>query len=90
MSSGWPLARNEIDEAVVVVVEELQSPAAQQPRRLRDAVRIGDVGEELVAVVPVEREHLLIDVGDEQVLPAVAVDVGGVDAHARARLCRWR
>ena len=39
-----------------------------------------------VLVVGVEREHLLIDIGDKQVLPAVAVDVGGVHPHAGACL----
>ena len=40
----------------------------------------------LVSCRSVEREHLLIDVGDEQILPAVAIEIGGVDAHAGARL----
>ena len=34
--------------------------------------------------VLVEREHFLIDVGDEEVLPAVAVEIGGIHAHAGA------
>ena len=80
------VGEKQIDVAVVVVVEELQPPAAQQPGRLRDAVGVRDVGERFAAVVPVEREHLLIDVGDEEILVAVAVEVRGVDAHARSRL----
>ena len=79
------VGEEQIDEAVVVVVEELEAPAAQQARRLRDAVKRRDIRERLVALVLVEREHLLIDVGDEEILLAVAVDVGGIDAHAGAR-----
>ena len=82
---GVAVGEEQIHVAVVVEVEELQAPARQQARRLRDAVRGGDVGEELVAVVAVEREHLLVDVGHEQVLPAVLVEVGRIDAHPRAR-----
>ena len=44
------------------------------------------VAEGLVFLVAIEREHLLIDVGDEEILIAAAEDVGGVDAHAGARL----
>ena len=83
---GVAVGQEQIDQAVVVVIEELQAPAAQQPGGLRHAVRRRDVGEELVAVVLVEREHLLIDVGDEQILLPVAVDVGSVDAHPRSGL----
>ena len=84
------VGEEQIDGAVVVVIEELQPPAAQQARRLRDAVDVRDVAEGLVLVVLVEREHLLIDVGDEQILLAVAVEVGGIDAHAGARLAVCR
>jgi len=39
-----------------------------------------------VAVVAfVERIHLVVDVRDQQILEAVAVDVGCIDAHAGAR-----
>src|SRR5260370_38514038 len=40
----------------------------------------------LILVIGIEREHLLVDIGDEQGLPAVPVDVGGVHAHGRAGL----
>jgi hypothetical protein len=83
---SWGAVREEqVDMAVVVVVEELQAPAAQEPRGLRHAVRRGDIGEGLVPVVVIQGEHLLIDVRDEQILAAVAVEVRGVDAHPRSR-----
>jgi hypothetical protein len=66
--------------------KKLQAPPGELPRRLRDAVLHGDVREELPAVVAVEREHLLVDVGDEEVLPSVGVEIRGVDPHSGARL----
>ena len=42
----------------------------------------GSVAEAFVFVVVVERVHLLIDVGDEEIGPAVLVVVRGIDAHA--------
>ena len=83
---GMAVGQDQIDGAVVVVIEELQSPAAEQARRLGDAVGVRDVAEGLVLLVAVEREHLLIDVGDEEVLVAAAEDVGRIHAHAGARL----
>ena len=44
------------------------------------------IAKSFVLVVLVDGEHFVVDVGDEQILPAVAVEVGGVYAHARARL----
>ncbi len=80
------VGEDEIGIAVVVVVEELQPPAAQEARSLADLAGLVQEGE--VFLVLVEAEEFLIDVGDEQVLPAVAVVVGGVNAHPRARRAR--
>ena len=81
----------QIDEAVVVEVREnFGAPAAQQPRGLREPVIGRGVGEERARVAFVEREHLVVDVGDEHVLPAVAIEVRRVDAHARAQVARRR
>ena len=44
------------------------------------------VGKGFVLVVGVQREHFLIDIGDEQVFPAIGIDVSRVHAHAGARL----
>src|SRR5258708_6790522 len=35
-------------------------------------------------IVAVDRIHFLVDVGDEQILPAVLIEIGGIDAHAGA------
>ena len=72
---GMAVGEKQIDGAVVVVVEELQPPSAQDPRGSRDVVLIRDVGKELLPLIVVEREHLLIDVRDEQILASVGVDV---------------
>ncbi len=53
---------------------------------MRDAVQVGDVAESLVLVVPINREHFLIDVGNEKVLPSVSVQIGSIDSHSGARL----
>ena len=46
----------------------------------------GRVREGLVPVVAVEREHLVVDVGHEEVLPPVPVHVRRVHTHPGARL----
>src|SRR6185369_16229253 len=66
--------------AVVVVIKELQAPAAEQLRRWSNFA--GLIGEDQLLVVMVETEELLIDVGDEKILPAVAVEVSSINAHA--------
>ena len=81
---GVAVGQEQIERSVVIVVEEAQSPAAQEARCLRHLVLEGDVAEGLVLAVLVEREHLLIHVGDEEVLPAIAVEIGGIHAHAGA------
>src|SRR5260370_41972343 len=37
-------------------------------------------------MVSVDREHLLVHIGDKQILPAAVVEVSRVDAHSRPRL----
>ena len=75
-------ADEEVEVAVAIVVGE----AAARPtsRRPRTPAARGDVGERAVAVVAIEL--VAAEGGDVEVLPAVAVDVGGADAHAPARM----
>ena len=73
----------DIVPAVVVVVEKLHGDAAQQDGLVADAGAKGVVGEGPVVVVVVKTVQFEIEMGDVDVLPAVAVDVGGIDAHAR-------
>src|SRR5262245_5261857 len=60
---GVAVGQDQVGVAVVVVIEELQSPAAQQSRRLGYFARLIDEGQ--VFLVVVKAEQLLVDVGDE-------------------------
>src|SRR5260221_124312 len=70
--------------AIVVIIEELYAPAAHEPGGTADSGCTGHVIEGFVVPIAINGVHLLIDVGDEQVLPAVLIEVRGVDAHARS------
>ena len=80
------VGQEQVEVPVVVDVEELEPPAAHEAGGLRDVVCVRDVRERLVPVVAVERVHLLVHVGHEEVLPAVLVEIGGIHAHAGAGL----
>src|SRR5207249_1468023 len=77
------VGQDQIDRAVVVIVEILESPATQKPGRLRNAVRVCDIVEGLVFIVVVKRKHFLIDVSHKEILPSVVVQIAGVDAQDR-------
>ena len=72
----------DVDPAVVVVVDELGRDPAKQPRLGADSGAIRGIGEGAVSVVVVEAVELEVEMGDVDIEQAVAVDVGGVDAHA--------
>src|SRR5436853_107732 len=76
--------QNQIRVAVVVVIEKTQAPATEKTRCCSNLARLVDEGQ--ILLVLIETEQLLIDVGDEQILPAIAVDIRSVNAHSRA----WR
>src|SRR5215469_4581985 len=80
------VGEDEVELAVVVVVEEFEPPAAEEPGGLGDFVRARDIAKGFVFLVAVEREALLVDVGDEEVLVAAAEEIGGIDAHAGSGL----
>ena len=80
------VGKDEVHRAVIVIVEKFHTPAAEQARGLCDCVFVRGVEEGFILVVGVEREHFVVDVADEQIFPAVGIDVRCVDAHARARL----
>src|ERR1035437_9911262 len=75
------VAEQKIEIAIVVVVEEFQSPSAHQARGRTNARRKGEVAKGLVLVVVIERVHLVIDVGLEQINPAVLIVVSRIDSH---------
>ncbi len=79
------IVRMSVDEkqigiAVIVVVKELQSPAAQQLSRRRNLTRL--IREDQLLIVMIKTEKLLIDIGDEKILPAVAIVISRIDTHA--------
>ena len=83
---GMAVRENEIDQTVVVIVEIFEAPTAQQPCRLRDIIRLRHIAKGLVFIVLVDGKHLMIDIRDEQILPAVSIEVGGIHSHSRTRL----
>src|SRR5258708_30584925 len=73
-----------IGPAVVVVIEE---ETAKTERDQGGAAHFGlrrFVDEQAVALVVIERDHLVGEVADDDAEAAAAVVVGGVDAHAGA------
>src|SRR5439155_10345312 len=77
--------QDQVGPAVVVVIEEAKSPAAQRPCSLCDSGGGADIREEIAGFVAIERERLLVDVGHEKFLPPIAVQIRGIYTHPRAR-----
>src|SRR5579859_6575574 len=80
-----PVRDKKIRISVVVVVEKLYAPAAHEPSCAPDAGCAGHVVERFVVAVAVHGIHFLIDVGHEEALPAVLIEIGGVYTHAGSR-----
>src|SRR5882672_8908295 len=79
-----PIRDEQVLIAIVVIIEELYAPAAHELSRAADSGCTGHVVEGFVVSITINGVHLLIDVGNEQVLPAILIEVRGVDAHARS------
>src|SRR5262249_23769227 len=80
------IRQNQIGIAVVIVIEETQTPAAEQTRCRPNLA--GPVDEGQIFFIVIETEQFLIDIGDEQILPTVVVVIGRIDAHSRTRRTR--
>src|ERR1041384_6367301 len=80
------IRQDQIRVAIVVVIKETQTPAAEQTRCRSNLAGPVDKGQVLLIVI--ETEQFLIDIGNEQVLPAVVVVIGCIDSHSRARRAR--
>src|SRR5262249_56533446 len=78
------IGQEQIQNAVVVIVKELQAPAAHEPCRPTDSSRSGLIIVRLIMVVLVNRKTLHVDVGDKQIHPSVLIKVGGIKAHTGA------
>ena len=67
--------------AVVVEVEDAGAPAAERQGRGADEARMRHVEEEALAEIAEQREGLVGQRGDEQVVAAVVVEIAEIDAH---------
>ena len=75
----------DVGESVEIVVEEETAERQRQQRRPADRRPRCIVDEEPIALVVIERHHLVGEVPDDEAGPSGAVVVRGVDAHAGAR-----
>ena len=73
--------RDDVQPAVVVDVDPGGSEAGVRQARRADAERGAPLAEQAGAVVDVQRAALAGQLGDEEVLVAVVVEVAGVDSH---------
>src|SRR5438067_4698159 len=80
---GIAIADDEIEITVIVIIEKLQSPAAEQPRRVRNVRSGSNIVEGRIVAIAIKREHLMIDIGYEEVEPAVLIEIGCIYAHSR-------
>ena len=69
--------------AIVVVIEKLRGHAAQQHRFVTDARAECLIGKSAVMAVAIETVQFEVEMGNVKIHPPIAVDVGGVNAHAR-------
>ena len=79
----WAVGGEQVEVAVVVVVEELGAKAEGPVRGIGQPQALGGDGELALAVVAVEGIGFKGEVGDEEVEIAIVVVVAKIDAHAR-------
>src|SRR5947208_13244494 len=75
--------QEQVGVAVIVVVKESQTPAAEELRRRRNLSWFIRKGQILLIVI--QAKELLLDVRNKEVLPAIAIIVSRIDSHARSR-----
>jgi hypothetical protein len=80
-----PADGEQVEPAVEVEVEEERREGQRQQRGLAERRRRRVVHEEPVALVVVEREHLVREVADHDARAPGAVEVRGIHAHPGAR-----
>src|SRR6185369_10581580 len=80
-----PVREEQIKIAIIVIVEKLKPPSAHETSCGGDTRGKRLIIKSFVMVILVDGEHLSIDIGDEEVHPAVLVEIGGIHAHARTR-----
>src|SRR5262249_24479301 len=75
----------EVEAPIVVVVKPFHTEAREGNGEPREAVAQRQIFELPMAVVPKKRHTLASEIGDEQVLSAVAIEVLRRNPHAGAR-----
>ena len=83
---GMAVGKKQIHVPVIVVVKELDPPAAQEPGSDPNTGLHGHIVEAFVVEIAVNRVHLLVHVGDEEIHPAVVIVIGGIHTHSGARV----
>src|SRR6185436_5917839 len=81
-----PIYKQQIRIAIVVIIKESQSPSAQKLSGCGDFARF--IRERNVFLIVIKTEEFVVDVGDEEILPPIAVIIRGVDTHSRTRSSR--
>src|SRR5262245_34957381 len=81
-----PVRHEDIRRSVIVIIEKKRSEAAVLISGVAEFCPESGVLEGPVAQVVVKPGMLQIEMSDQNVRPAVSIDIGGVDSHARLRL----
>src|SRR5207302_1146123 len=76
------VGNEQIDPAIVVVIEELSSPAHVRKTYLGHCGLVGNIRERVLSDVAVKDIVFIVEVGNENVEPSVVVIVTHCDAHA--------
>ena len=79
------VGREDVGEAVEVVVEEEHAKGQRQQAGATDRGARRLVHEQILPLVVIEAQHLVREVADDQVRTARAIVVGGIDTHRAAR-----
>src|SRR5580704_9932035 len=82
---GMSVGEKQVEVAVVIVIKELGTPTAQEPRRAADAERASHVVKCEIVIVVIDGIHFLVDIRHKKVLPAILIIVRRIDPHARSR-----
>src|SRR5215472_8278431 len=79
------ITEKKVNVPIVIIIEEFLAHAAEHHRIGGNAKAWCDICECFISVVVIEREHFVIDVGDEQIDPAILVVITCVYSHTGAR-----
>ena len=75
----------QVEVAVVIVVEKLQTPAAHRLRGPGNTGRSGDIFKRLVVFVVIHPIELVIQIRHKKIHPSILGQISGIHSHARPR-----